>query len=76
MRRLTLEQLFEYQNFAPNPELQEMILSAQNRYLKGRQVLDDEEAELVAAAGTGSEWKYHPEEKLWKKDTETIFSKE
>ena len=76
MKRLTLEQLFEYQNFAENPALQEMILSAQNRYLKKRQVLDDEEAELVSAAGTENGWMNFPEEDSWKKDAETILSRE
>lgn len=74
--KANLTQLFEYQRFAENPELQRMIQSTQDRYMKRRQVLDDNEVEMVAAAGMATGRQASPEQMPWEKDIEKFFSEE
>ena len=74
--KANLTQLFEYQRFAENPELQRMIQSTQDRYMKKRQVLDDDEVEMVAAAGMAAGRQASPERMPWEKDVEKFFSEE
>lgn len=74
--KANLTQLFEYQRFAENPELQRMIQSAEDRYMKRRQVLEDDEVEMVAAAGMAVGRQASPERMPWEKDAEKFFSEE
>lgn len=53
-----LKTLFDYQRFEPSPRLEKLIRNAESRV---KRELSDDEAELVAAAGTPTPpWEGNP----------------
>ena len=49
MMEKKLKTLFDYQRFEPSPRLEKLIRNTESR---GRRELSDDEAEMVAAAGS------------------------